>query len=160
MDVVEVILSLLGIGAVGVYLIWGVFAAFNILWAVFSAILAKRRGRNAWNWFFLTCFWGIFGLLFLACSRTINQGEYKESDTLSKVLWTVFLIPTTIIVTLSIIISVEKKKDEELTRKVLEDMKREKNKFTSKTKMTILTERICLMRTKMNIHGKAKDVII
>ena len=125
MDVVEVILSLLGIGAVGVYLIWGVFAAFNILWAVFSAILAKRRGRNAWNWFFLTCFWGIFGLLFLACSRTINQGEYKESDTLSKVLWTVFLIPTTIIVTLSIIISVEKKKDEELTRKVLEDMKRE-----------------------------------
>ena len=125
MDVVEVILSLLGIGAVGVYLIWGVFAAFNILWAVFSAILAKRRGRNAWNWFFLTCFWGIFGLLFLACSRTINQGEYKESDTLSKVLWTVFLIPTTIIVTLSIIISIEKKKDEELTRKVLEDMKRE-----------------------------------
>lgn len=125
MDVVEVILSLLGIGAVGVYLIWGVFAAFNILWAVFSAILAKRHGRNAWNWFFLTCFWGIFGLLFLACSRTINQGEYKESDTLSKVLWTVFLIPTTIIVTLSIIISVEKKKDEELTRKVLEDMKRE-----------------------------------
>ena len=125
MDVVEVILSLLGISAVGVYLIWGVFAAFNILWAVFSAILAKRRGRNAWNWFFLTCFWGIFGLLFLACSRTINQGEYKESDTLSKVLWTVFLIPTTIIVTLSIIISVEKKKDEELTRKVLEDMKRE-----------------------------------
>ncbi len=125
MDVVEVILSLLGIGAVGVYLIWGVFAAFNILWAVFSAILAKRRGRNAWNWFFLTCFWGIFGLLFLACSRTINQGEYKESDTLSKVLWAVFLIPTTIIVTLSIIISVEKKKDEELTRKVLEDMKRE-----------------------------------
>ena len=125
MDVVEIILSLLGIGAVGVYLIWGVFAAFNILWAVFSAILAKRRGRNAWNWFFLTCFWGIFGLLFLACSRTINQGEYKESDTLSKVLWAVFLIPTTIIVTLSIIISVEKKKDEELTRKVLEDMKRE-----------------------------------
>ena len=125
MDVVEVILSLLGIGAVGVYLIWGVFAAFNILWAVFSAILAKRRGRNAWNWFFLTCFWGIFGLLFLACSRTINQGEYKESDTLSKVLWAVFLIPTTIIVTLSIIISIEKKKDEELTRKVLEDMKRE-----------------------------------
>ena len=44
---------------------------------------------------------------------------------MSKVLWAVFLIPTTIIVTLSIIISVEKKKDEELTRKVLEDMKRE-----------------------------------
>ena len=125
MDIVEVILSLLGVGAAGVYLIWAVFAAFNILWAIFSAILAKRRGRNAWNWFFLTCFYGIFGLLFLACSRTINQGEYRESDTLSKVLWLVFLIPTTVIVTLSIIISIEKKKDDELTRKVLEDMQQE-----------------------------------
>lgn len=124
MDIVEVILSLLGVGAAGVYLIWAVFAAFNILWAIFSAILAKRRGRNAWNWFFLTCFYGIFGLLFLACSRTINQGEYRESDTLSKVLWLVFLIPTTVIVTLTIIISIEKKKDDELTRKVLENMQR------------------------------------
>lgn len=124
MDIVEVILSLLGVGAAGVYLIWAVFATFNILWAIFSAILAKRRGRNAWNWFFLTCFYGIFGLLFLACSRTINQGEYRESDTLSKVLWLVFLIPTTVIVTLTIIISIEKKKDDELTRKVLENMQR------------------------------------
>ena len=129
MDAIEVILSLLGVGAVGVYLIWGVFAAFNILWAVFSAILAKRRGRNAWNWFFLTCFYGIFGLLFLACSKTINQGEYRESDTLAKVLWWVFLIPTTIIVTLSIIISIEKRKDDELTRKVLEDMKQEEQMY-------------------------------
>lgn len=129
MDIVEVILSLLGVGAAGVYLIWAVFAAFNILWAIFSAILAKRRGRNAWNWFFLTCFYGIFGLLFLACSRTINQGEYRESDTLSKVLWLVFLIPTTVIVTLTIIISIEKKKDDELTRKVLEDMQREEQMY-------------------------------
>lgn len=90
MDAIEVILSLLGVGAAGVYLIWAIFAAFNILWAIFSAILAKRRGRNAWNWFFLTCFYGIFGLLFLACSKTINQGEYRESDTLAKVLWWVF----------------------------------------------------------------------
>lgn len=60
MDAIEVILSLLGVGAASVYLIWAVFAAFNILWAIFSAILAKRRGRNAWNWFFLTCFYGIF----------------------------------------------------------------------------------------------------
>ena len=129
MDVIEVILSLLGVGAVGVYLIWGVFAAFNISWAIFSAILAKRRGRNSWNWFFLTCFYGIFGLLFLACSKTINQGEYRESDTLAKVLWWVFLIPTTIIVTLLIIISIEKKKDDELTRKVLEDMRQEEQMY-------------------------------
>ena len=129
MDVIEVILSLLGVGAASVYLIWAVFAAFNILWAIFSAILAKRRGRNPWNWFFLTCFYGIFGLLFLACSKTINQGEYRESDTLAKVLWWVFLIPTTIIVTLLIIVSIEKKKDDELTRKVLEDMKQEEQMY-------------------------------
>ena len=129
MDAIEVILSLLGVGTAGVYLIWAIFAAFNILWAIFSAILAKRRGRNAWNWFFLTCFYGIFGLLFLACSKTINQGEYRESDTLAKVLWWVFLIPTTIIVTLSIIISIEKRKDDELTRKVLEDMKQEEQMY-------------------------------
>ena len=125
MEVIKGILALLGLGGLSLTLVWLLFAVFNLLWAILSAVLATRRGRNAWNWFFLSCFYGIFGLLFLACSRTINQGEYKESDTLSKVLWTVFLIPTTIIVTLSIIISVEKKKDEELTRKVLEDMKRE-----------------------------------
>ena len=129
MDVIEVILSLLGVGAASVYLIWAVFAAFNILWAIFSAILAKRRGRKSWNWFFLTCIYGIFGLLFLACSKTINQGEYRESDTLAKVLWLVFLIPTTIIVTLTIVISNEKRKDDELTRKVLEDMKREEKMY-------------------------------
>lgn len=125
MEVIKGILALLGLGGLSLTLVWLLFAVFNLLWAILSAVLATRRGRNAWNWFFLSCFYGIFGLLFLACSRTINQGEYKESDTLSKVLWAVFLIPTTIIVTLSIIISVEKKKDEELTRKVLEDMKRE-----------------------------------
>lgn len=129
MEVIEAILALLGLGSLSLTLVWLLFAAFNILWAVFSAILATRRGRNAWNWFFLTCFYGIFGLLFLACSRTINQGEYRESDTLAKVLWWVFLIPTTIIVTLSIIISVEKKKDEELTRKVLEDMRQEEQMY-------------------------------
>ena len=104
-------------------------AVFNLLWAILSAVLATRRGRNPWNWFFLTCFYGIFGLLFLACSKTINQGEYRESDTLAKVLWWVFLIPTTIIVTLSIIISIEKRKDDELTRKVLEDMKQEEQMY-------------------------------
>ena len=129
MDVIEVILSLLGVGAVSVYLIWAVFAAFNILWAILSAVLATRRGRNPWNWFFLTCFYGIFGLLFLACSKIINQGEYHESDTLSKVLWWVFIIPTMIIITLTIVISIEKRKDDELTRKVLEDMKREEQMY-------------------------------
>lgn len=129
MEAIETILALLGLGGISLTLIWLLFAVFNLLWAILSAVLATRRGRNAWNWFFLTCFYGIFGLLFLACSRTINQGEYRESDTLSKVLWLVFLIPTTVIVTLSIIISIEKKKDDELTRKVLEDMQREEQMY-------------------------------
>ena len=129
MEAIEAILALLGLGGISLTFIWLLFAVFNLLWAILSAVLATRRGRNAWNWFFLTCFYGIFGLLFLACSRTINQGEYRESDTLSKVLWLVFLIPTTVIVTLSIIISIEKKKDDELTRKVLEDMQREEQMY-------------------------------
>lgn len=129
MEAIEAILALLGLGGLSLTLVWLLFAVFNLLWAILSAVLATRRGRNPWNWFFLTCFYGIFGLLFLACSKTINQGEYRESDTLAKVLWWVFLIPTTIIVTLSIIISIEKRKDDELTRKVLEDMKQEEQMY-------------------------------
>ncbi len=91
MDVLKGILILLGIGGAGTFMIWGVFGAFfgvgNLLFATISAILAGRRGRNACNWFFLTVFYGIFGLIFLACSKTLNQGEIVESDTLSKVMW-------------------------------------------------------------------------
>ena len=124
MEVIEAILALLGLGSLSLTLVWLLFAVFNLLWAVLSAVLTTRRGRNAWNWFFLTCFYGIFGLLFLACSRTINQGEYRDSDTLSKVLWTIFFIPIIIVIIYCIIVLPEKRKDEELTRKVLEDMKR------------------------------------
>ena len=73
MEVIEAILALLGLGGLSLTLVWLLFAVFNLLWAILSAVLATRRGRNAWNWFFLTCFYGIFGLLFLACSKTINH---------------------------------------------------------------------------------------
>lgn len=125
MEVVKFILALLGLGGTGIALVWLLFALFNLLWAFLSALLATRRGRNPWNWFFLTCFYGIFGLLFLVCSKTINQGEYRESDTLSKVLWGILIAPITILITLAFIFSIEKEKDDELTRKVLEDMKTE-----------------------------------
>ncbi|MGC3978206.1 MAG: hypothetical protein QM751_08295 [Paludibacteraceae bacterium] len=127
MDSLKFFLSLLGVGSAGIFLIWAAFAAFNLLWAALSAVLAKRRGRNAWNWFFLSCIYGIFGFLFLACSKTLNRKEYKESDTLSKVLWLLFIIPAIILISLYIFISIEKKKDDELTRKVLQDMKIEHN---------------------------------
>lgn len=51
--------------------------------------------------------------------------EYRESDTLSKVLWGILIAPITILITLAFIFSIEKEKDDELTRKVLEDMKTE-----------------------------------
>lgn len=92
--------------------IGGLFAFFiGIMWIIgilhiispfLAAILATRRGRNGWNWFFLTLFYGILGLIFLACSKTINQGEYKEKDTLSKVLWTLVVIPFALFVILLI----------------------------------------------------------
>jgi len=116
MEIIKGILALLGIGGISLTLVWLLFAVFNLLWAILSAVLATRRGRNAWNWFFLTCFYGIFGLLFLACSRTINQGEYKESDTLSKVLWIMFFIPVILVSIFWVIASIEKKNEEELDR--------------------------------------------
>lgn len=125
MNVLKFISALLGVGSAGIFLIWAAFAAFNLLWAVLSAILAKRRGRNAWNWFFLSCFYGIFGILFLACSKTINNNEYRESDTLSKVLWFLFCFPLIILTLLYVCASIDKKKDDELTRKVIQDMKTE-----------------------------------
>ena len=123
MDVIKFILSLFGVGSAGVFLIWAVFAAFNLLWAALSAVLAKRRGRNAWNWFFLSFFYGIFGLIFLACSKTLNRTEYRESDTLSKVLWFLFFLPLIILTFLYVYASIDKNKDDELTRKVMQDMK-------------------------------------
>ena len=116
MEVIKGILALLGLGGLSLTLVWLLFAVFNLLWAILSAVLATRRGRNAWNWFFLSCFYGIFGLLFLACSRTINQGEYKESDTLSKVLWIMFLIPAILVSMFLVIASIEKRNEKELDR--------------------------------------------
>lgn len=60
--------------------------------SIATAILASRKGRNSVNWFFLSIFWGIVGLIVLACSKHLER-EKGESDTLVKVLWTIVLIP-------------------------------------------------------------------
>ncbi len=69
---------------------------FCILFAlgisIATAVLASRKGRNSVNWFFLSLFWGIVGLIVLACSKQLER-EKGESDTLVKVLWTIVLIP-------------------------------------------------------------------
>ena len=59
---------------------------FCILFAlgisIATAVLASRKGRNSVNWFFLSLFWGIVGLIVLACSKHLER-EKGESDTLS-----------------------------------------------------------------------------
>ena len=57
-----------------------------------TAVLASRKGRNSVNWFLLSLFWGIVGLIVLACSKQLER-EKGERDTLVKVLWSIVLIP-------------------------------------------------------------------
>ena len=135
----------------GILALWLLFAVFNLLWAILSAVLATRRGRNAWNWFFLSCFYGILGFLLLVCSRTINQGEYKESDTMSKVLWTIFFIPIIIVIMYCIIVLPKKREDEELTRKVLEDMR---------TEQTINQRNIDIIQQNENISKEEAEQML
>lgn len=68
----------------------------NLVWSVASALLAKSwRGRNAWNWFFLSCFYGPVATLFLACSKVLDR-EHLETDTLAQTLWACLIIPLVI----------------------------------------------------------------
>ena len=151
MEIIKGILALLGIGGISLTLVWLLFAVFNLLWAILSAVLATRRGRNHWNWFFLSCFYGILGFLLLVCSRTINQGEYKESDTMSKVLWTIFFIPIIIVIMYCIIVLPKKREDEELTRKVLEDMR---------TEQTINQRNIDIIQQNENISKEEAEQML
>lgn len=125
MDALQSILTLLGITGIGVGTFIILLVVVNVHWAILSAILTVRRGRDACNWFFLTLFYGAFGLLALACSKTINQGEERENDTLSKILWIAVVVPIIVVSTLVIVISNEKRQDDELTREVIEDIQQE-----------------------------------
>lgn len=125
MDALQSILTLLGITGIGVGTFIILLVVVNVHWAILSAILTVRRGRDACNWFFLTLFYGAFGLLALACSKTINQGEERENDTLSKILWIAVVVPIIAVSTLAIVISNEKRQDDELTREAIEYMQQE-----------------------------------
>lgn len=125
MDALQSILTLLGITGIGVGTFIILLVVVNVHWAILSAILTVGRGRDACNWFFLTLFYGAFGLLALACSKTINQGEERENDTLSKILWIAVVVPIIVVSTLVIVISNEKRQDDELTREVIEDIQQE-----------------------------------
>ena len=50
---------------------------FCILFAlgisIATAVLASRKGRNSVNWFLLSLFWGIVGLIVLACSKQLER---------------------------------------------------------------------------------------
>lgn len=86
---------------------------FCILFAlgisIATAVLASRKGRNSVNWFFLSLFWGIVGLIVLACSRHLER-EKGESDTLVKVLWIIVLIPLILFAYIFYDISADKRK--------------------------------------------------
>lgn len=86
---------------------------FCILFAlgisIATAVLASRKGRNSVNWFFLSLFWGIVGLIVLACSKHLER-EKGESDTLVKVLWTIVLIPLVLFAYIFYDISADKRK--------------------------------------------------
>lgn len=79
---------------------WFIILVFKIAVIIATIVLAKRKGRNGLNWFFLSLFWGVLGLIILACADRINREE-GERDTLAKVLWIIVIIP--IIINLVII---------------------------------------------------------
>ena len=62
-----------------------------------TTVLASRKGRNPVNWFFLSLFWGVVGLIILACSKDLDKAK-GERDTLAKVLWLIIIIPIILIV--------------------------------------------------------------
>ena len=80
-------------------ILFGLLFALGI--AIATAALASRKNRNPVNWFFLSCFWGIIGLIVLACSEKLNKEEH-ESDTLVTVLWLILLIPFSLLIILSL----------------------------------------------------------
>lgn len=91
-------------------LIVGFFCILFVLGiSIATAVLASRKGRNSVNWFFLSLFWGIVGLIVLACSKHLER-EKGESDTLVKVLWTIVLIPLVLFAYIFYDISADKRK--------------------------------------------------
>lgn len=117
MNTIEMILAaLLGINVTLAIIL---FIALNLFWGIASAVFSEKRGRNAWNWFFLSCIYGWYGLVLLACSKTIRK---EESDTLAKMLWAVAVVPVVVIVVTFCAIFQSSRQEDELTRKVMEDM--------------------------------------
>jgi len=109
MNLFYLLLAFLGANAMMFVLILGGLSFFNLIFACAAAILANRKGRSGVNWFFLTLFWGIFGIVFLGCSKEIDKTEY-ETDTLSKVLWGIVVTPIIILCLLGAVAGYEKKK--------------------------------------------------
>ena len=87
------------LSGISTFLIAVLLFVSNLFWSVASALLSQRRGRSSLNWFFLTCVYGMYALILLACSRTLGHGE---SDTMSKVLWIVFAVSVVITVTVGV----------------------------------------------------------
>ena len=72
------------------------FLILAIGFTIATTVLASRKGRNPVNWFFLSLFWGVVGLIILACAKDLDQAK-GERDTLSKVLLLIVIIPVVIL---------------------------------------------------------------
>ncbi len=99
----DVFVPFVGLSGAVIMLVWLAYSFLNLLWASLSAVLATRRNRNPWSCFFLTLFYGIYGLLMLTCAKNLNP-DGSESDTAGKVLWMLLPVPLAIVLTLIFIV--------------------------------------------------------
>ena len=73
----------------------GIPLMIALFWGVCGCSLAKNKNRNPWLWFFICFCCGLFGWIPLASAKTLEYDEeldFKESDTLSYVMFVVSLI--------------------------------------------------------------------
>lgn len=68
------------------------FVLFILGISIATTVLAYRKGYNFVNWFFLSLFWGIVGLIILAYLNPLERDK-GERDILVKVLWSIVFIP-------------------------------------------------------------------
>lgn len=68
------------------------FILFTLGISFISSLIAHQKGYNFINWFLLSLFWGIIGLIILTYSD--KKGEH---DILAKVLWSIIFIPIYIV---------------------------------------------------------------
>lgn len=94
-ELVGIVSAFLGLGAIGIVFVFICSLFVGPIFGILSAVLAKRRGRNPASWFFLGFFYNMLGIVLLLFSKNIDRS--KDTDTLAKVLWIIFIVVALII---------------------------------------------------------------